>query len=64
MIGNLLQTRKYEVVLVTEDKEEWVKINDPKLVDVESLLIPRVKQIHSLNVKAVEIGSTQTQGKI
>ena len=63
MIGNLLQTRKYEVVLVTEDKEEWIKIDDPKSVDVESRLIPRVKQIHSLNMKADEDGSTLTQGK-
>jgi phosphopantothenate-cysteine ligase len=50
VIGNLLQTRKKEVVFVTPDgKESWIRLTDEEVendVEIESIIIPRVKQIH------------------
>jgi phosphopantothenate-cysteine ligase len=45
VIGNLLNTRKTEVVLVTEKNENWVR-TDGKDVDIESLIIPKCIELH------------------
>lgn len=50
VIGNLLQTRKKEVVFVTPDGEEsWIKLSDEEVekeVEIESIIIPKVKEFH------------------
>ncbi|KAM9921400.1 hypothetical protein OXX80_012182, partial [Metschnikowia pulcherrima] len=50
VIGNLLQTRKNEVVFVTPDgSESWVRLSDDKKdknTDIESLIIPAVISEH------------------
>lgn len=50
VIGNLLQTRKNEVVFVTPDGlESWVRLSDDKKdknTDIESLIIPAVISEH------------------
>lgn len=52
VIGNLLQTRKNEVVLVKPDgQQNWVKLTEEqknKKVEIESLIIPEVIQEHEL----------------
>lgn len=52
VIGNLLQTRKHEVVFVTPDgKHDWVRLSQEdidKKVDIESLIIPNVIKQHNL----------------
>jgi phosphopantothenate---cysteine ligase (ATP) len=53
VIGNLLHTRKYEVVLVTEKGEEWIR-TDGKDVDIEKLIIPKCIDLHQ---KRMEEGS-------
>jgi phosphopantothenate-cysteine ligase len=45
VIGNLLNTRKTEVVLVTEKNENWVR-TDGKDVGIESLIIPKCIELH------------------
>lgn len=45
MIGNLLNTRKTEVVLVTEKDEAWIR-TDGKDIDIESLIIPKCIELH------------------
>ncbi|CUM67523.1 uncharacterized protein PRCAT00005222001 [Priceomyces carsonii] len=51
VIGNLLQTRKKEVVFVTpEGPETWIKLTDKEQdddVEIESLIIPKVIKLHS-----------------
>ncbi|KAK6204749.1 DNA/pantothenate metabolism flavoprotein [Scheffersomyces amazonensis] len=51
VIGNLLQTRKKEVVFVTPSGENsWIKLTDDQIskeVEIESLIIPRVIEIHT-----------------
>lgn len=50
VIGNLLNTRKTEVVLVTEKNENWVR-TDGKDVDIESLIIPKCIELHQKRMK-------------
>ncbi|CAK7906388.1 phosphopantothenate--cysteine ligase Cab2p [[Candida] anglica] len=51
VIGNLLQTRKKEIVFVTVDgNQKWVRLTDQELqdgVEIESLIIPEVIKEHS-----------------
>lgn len=60
VIGNLLSTRKYEVVFVSQlEGEKWIRIPTPQdtngmigddeasfATDIESLIIPEVKKLH------------------
>ncbi|EGV63514.1 Phosphopantothenate--cysteine ligase cab2 [Yamadazyma tenuis] len=52
VIGNLLQTRKKEVVFVKPDSsQDWVRLTDKQVetnVEIESLIIPKVVQEHTL----------------
>jgi phosphopantothenate-cysteine ligase len=50
VIGNLLNTRKTEVVLVTEKNENWVR-TDGKDVHIESLIIPKCIELHQKRMK-------------
>jgi phosphopantothenate-cysteine ligase len=50
VIGNLLNTRKTEVVLVTEKNENWIR-TDGKDVDIESLIIPKCIELHQKRMK-------------
>lgn len=46
VIGNLLQTRKNEVVVVTPDgKEEWIRLEGENK-EIESLIVPAVCEYH------------------
>lgn len=47
VIGNLLQTRKHEVVFVKPDAEpEWVRLQDNKS-EIEHMIVPKVIAAHS-----------------
>lgn len=49
VIGNLLQTRKREVVFVTLDNEDWIRLSDDqaeKAMEIEELIIPKVIEQH------------------
>ena len=45
VIGNMLSTRKTEVVLVTEMEETWVR-TEGKDIDIEKLIIPKCIELH------------------
>ena len=49
VIGNLLTTRKTEVVLVTEKEETWVR-TEGKDIDIESLIIPKCIELHTTRI--------------
>ncbi|ODV83146.1 hypothetical protein CANARDRAFT_9869 [[Candida] arabinofermentans NRRL YB-2248] len=54
VIGNLLQSRKIEVVFVTNDSEKWIKLSSDQInnnIDIESLIIPEVIKQHSLLIE-------------
>lgn len=49
VIGNLLQTRKKEVVFVEQTCDEWIKLSNDQIqndIDIESLIIPKVILLH------------------
>lgn len=55
VIGNLLQTRKHEVVFVTPDDNDWVKLSKSQIdedVEIESLIIPKVLALHQEWIKS------------
>ncbi|OLL26585.1 Phosphopantothenate--cysteine ligase CAB2 [Neolecta irregularis DAH-3] len=43
VIGNLLDRRKYEVILVQQDSERWIRVSDGELEDI---LVPEVIERH------------------
>lgn len=47
VIGNLLQSRKQEVVFVTKNEETWIKLDDPLNQNIENLIIPEVISRHT-----------------
>ena len=53
VIGNLLQTRKKEVVFVTNTKQQWYRLKDGdgENKEIESLIIPAVIQQHDEYIK-------------
>jgi len=50
VIGNLLNTRKYEVVLVDEKTETWLR-TEGRDIDIESLIIPKCVELHQARMK-------------
>ncbi|ONH70126.1 Phosphopantothenate--cysteine ligase CAB2 [Cyberlindnera fabianii] len=54
VIGNLLQTRKKEVVFVTKEKLNWYKLKDgeEKTVEIESIIVPAVCEEHKLWIES------------
>lgn len=57
VIGNLLQTRKYEVVFVTPDNEHWIRLSKDAAehkVEIESLIIPRIVAMHKTWIESRE----------
>ncbi|EGW31682.1 uncharacterized protein SPAPADRAFT_140523 [Spathaspora passalidarum NRRL Y-27907] len=50
VIGNLLQTRKNEVVFVTPNDSHWIKLTEDEIkdhIEIESRMIPEVIKHHS-----------------
>jgi phosphopantothenate---cysteine ligase (ATP) len=50
VIGNMLSTRKTEVVLVTERDEVWIR-TEGKDMEIEKLLIPNCIALHEKRMK-------------
>ncbi|VEU19581.1 DEKNAAC100628 [Brettanomyces naardenensis] len=50
VIGNLLQTRKKQVVFVTAEGERWIKLDPEQIkenVDIESIIVPEIINSHN-----------------
>jgi phosphopantothenate-cysteine ligase len=57
VIGNLLQTRKHEVVFVTPETDDWIKLSQSQIdenLEIESLIIPKVLTLHKEWIKSRE----------
>jgi len=50
VIGNMLSTRKTEVVLVTEKDENWIR-TEGKDIEIEGLIIPKCIELHQQRIK-------------
>ncbi|GMF12357.1 unnamed protein product [[Candida] boidinii] len=58
VIGNLLQTRKKEVVFVTQTDETWYRLSDEQIesnIDIESLIIPNIIELHTKWIEAKKL---------
>lgn len=69
MIGNLLSTRKYEVVLVDKTGERWIRLpaaarKEEEQIEIESLIIPEVVHRHEECIRgaAAARGAFSEQG--
>ncbi|OAA62479.1 phosphopantothenate-cysteine ligase [Niveomyces insectorum RCEF 264] len=54
VIGNILATRKYEVVFVTPHDVDWVRLSQADAaasVEIESLIVPKVIQLHEAHIQ-------------
>lgn len=61
VIGNLLSTRKREVVFVDREGLEWIRTPEPKEgeeVEIESLIVPAVIRKHQEMLKRQRSGDT------
>lgn len=57
VIGNLLQNRKHEVVFVTPQHDEWIKLSKAQIsenVEIESMIIPKIVLMHGEWIKSRE----------
>lgn len=63
VIGNLLSTRKSEVVLVTEKEEVWVRTGG-RDIDIEQLIIPKCIELHQKRIKEGEILENQENDQV
>lgn len=58
MIGNLLSTRKFEVVFVDKNAEQWIRVPEAKdgeeQAEIESLIVPEVVRRHDQAIGAKE----------
>lgn len=56
VIGNLLSTRKFEVVFVDKQHEQWIRVPDAKdgeeQIEIESLIVPEVVRRHTISLDA------------
>ncbi|GAB7346065.1 hypothetical protein MBLNU457_4828t1 [Dothideomycetes sp. NU457] len=67
VIGNLLATRKYEVVFVSAQKgEQWIRLPNKQngvnggkeeVVEIESLIIPEVASLHDTHIQGRRDGT-------
>lgn len=49
VIGNILDTRKVEVVFVTNEDEQWIKLDEKEIqdgVEIESKIVKNLVQRH------------------
>jgi phosphopantothenate---cysteine ligase (ATP) len=60
VIGNMLSTRKTEVVLVTEKSQVWIR-TEGKDIDIERLLIPKCIELHENRMKEGMLSEDQHQ---
>lgn len=55
VIGNLLATRKYEVVFVSAQKgEQWIRLSENN-GEIESLIIPEVASLHDIHIQRMKL---------
>ncbi|EPE04658.1 phosphopantothenate-cysteine ligase [Ophiostoma piceae UAMH 11346] len=54
VIGNILETRKQEVVFVTPAEVDWVRLSSTEAaanVEIESLIVPKVISLHQKHIE-------------
>ena len=47
VIGNILETRKTEVVVVTDREEKWIRIENPASEEIEKFIVDELMCRHT-----------------
>jgi phosphopantothenate-cysteine ligase len=50
VVGNLLETRKKEVIIVTGDDHKWIRLSDDELasdVEIEQFIVDELARRHA-----------------
>lgn len=59
VIGNILETRKKEVVIVTPSEEKWITLTDEQLhqtgQEIEKFIVAEIEQRHSAHMRSCQI---------
>ena len=50
VIGNVLETRKTEVVVVTDHDEKWIKIENATTEEIEKLIVEELMHRHTAHI--------------
>lgn len=53
VIGNILETRKTEVVIVTADGEKWIRIENPTTEEIEKLIADELTLRHTAHISSL-----------
>jgi len=52
VIGNILETRKTEVVLVTDREEKWIRIENPATMEIEKFIVDELICRHTAHISS------------
>jgi len=50
VIGNLLETRKTEVVVITECEEKWIRIENATMEEIEKHIVEELVHRHTAHI--------------
>jgi len=52
VVGNILETRKTEVVVVTASAEKWIRIENPATEEIEKLIVDELILRHTAHISS------------
>jgi len=53
VIGNILETRKTEVVVVRDTGEKWIRIENPATEEIEKLIVEELILCHTAHMSSL-----------
>jgi len=57
VIGNVLETRKTEVVVVTAREEKWIRIENPTTEEIEKFIVDELIHRHTEHISSLALSS-------
>jgi len=52
VVGNILETRKTEVVVVTDRDEKWIRIENPATEEIEKFIVNELIRRHTVHMSS------------
>ena len=60
VIGNLLETRKTQVLLVMDCEEKWIRVENPKTEEIEKFIVAELIARHTKHISSSSSSSTSS----
>jgi len=57
VIGNILETRKKEVVIITDCEEKWIRIENPITEEIERYIVDELISRHTAHISSLSPSS-------